>query len=76
MGPRLFVVIQTRYPFRDKAKDETLKGTLRRKLFTLAGMGIRDDEALAVLLNSIPYSYGVAPPAQGNFASLWRNRRI
>jgi hypothetical protein len=73
----VWALVQSRYPSRDKAKDETLKGSLRRKLFTLGGMGIRDDEALAaLLLNSIPQSYGVTTPARGKFASRWRNRRI
>lgn len=60
----VWAIVQMRYPFRDKAKDETLKGTLRRKLFALACIGVQDDEALAaLLLNSIPSSYDLTLPA-------------
>jgi hypothetical protein len=59
----VWAVVQKRYPCRDKAKDETLKDTLRRKLFAFASVGIRDDEALAAfLLNSIPRSYDLTVP--------------
>jgi hypothetical protein len=55
--------VQVRYPFRDKADDEKLKGTLRRKLFALACGGILEPAALEThLLDSIPRGYDLPLP--------------
>ena len=54
----VWFIFETRYPHRDKANDEHLKGSLRRKMFVLAGAGLNDLEALETnLLNSIPPNY-------------------
>src|SRR5262249_11539435 len=51
--------VQSRFPSRDKSKDEALKGLLRRKLFSLASInrGVDGDMWEAVLLDSVPMSY-------------------
>ena len=50
----VWFIFETRYPHRDKAADEYLKGNLRRKMFASAG-GLNDLEALETnLLSSIP----------------------
>ena len=57
----VWFIFETRYPHRDKAKDEHLKGSLRRRLFAFAGTGLDDLEALeANLIESIPQDYEVA----------------
>jgi hypothetical protein len=58
--------VQARYPFRDQANDEKIKGILRRKLFAFACVGISDPEMLeAYLLNSMSLSYaGPAPKSR------------
>jgi len=57
----VWFIFETRYPHRDKAKDEHLKGSLRRRLFAFAGTGLDDLEALeANLIESIPPDYEVA----------------
>jgi hypothetical protein len=38
--------VQARDPFRDFSDDETLKGSLRRKLFAMASSGMRDPELM------------------------------
>jgi hypothetical protein len=40
------LVFQTRYPNRDTAKDEQLKTSLRRRLFTFAASDFSNLEAL------------------------------
>jgi hypothetical protein len=56
-------MVQVRYPLREKADDEKLKGALRRKLFGLACIGIRDPKELeAHLLDSIPLSNDLPLP--------------
>ena len=56
----VWFIFETRYPHRDKANDENLKGSLRRRLFALAGAGVNDLETLeANLIDSIPPDYEV-----------------
>ena len=57
----VWFIFETRYPHRDKANDEPLKVSLRRRLFAFAASDLSNLEALeANLLNSIPPDYELA----------------
>ena len=56
----VWFILETRYPHRDKANDEYLKTSLRRKLFACTGW-VSDLEALeASLIDSVRQDYDLA----------------
>jgi hypothetical protein len=62
----VWFVFETRYPYRDKSKDENLKSAVRRKLFAFTGAGLNDLELLETnLIDGLRADYDIAQHLDG-----------